>query len=284
MLDFPKKRQEAVRGDTRRLELSKRRFNRRVTRRQPRAGSVDAMLQAAVTPRPHVLVVEDEQDIAALITHTLQRGGDLEVESVGSGDAALKRITERTPDLIILDLNLPVLGGLEVCRILRSRPTTAETPIIMLTARTTESDRVIGLDIGADDYITKPFSLRELAARVRAVMRRGRRPGNGAAETGASNAIYQGRHLQADFDAVAVSVDGQSVRLTRREFELLRYLVENRNRVLSRDRLLERVWGYDHLIETRSVDVHVGRLRAKLRAAGPQIETVVGLGYRFVEN
>jgi DNA-binding response OmpR family regulator len=241
------------------------------------------MLQSAVTPRARVLVVEDEQDIAALIAHTLQRGGELEVESVASGDAALKRITERPPDLIILDLNLPVLGGLEVCRILRSRPNTAETPIIMLTARTTESDRVIGLDVGADDYITKPFSLRELAARVRAVMRRGRRAGSTAGEASAASAIYQGRHLHADFDAVAVSVEGEPVRLTRREYELLRYLVENRNRVLSRDRLLERVWGYDHLIETRSVDVHIGRLRAKLGAAGPQIETVVGLGYRFVE-
>jgi DNA-binding response OmpR family regulator len=240
------------------------------------------MLQSAVGQRARVLVVEDEQDIAALITHTLQRGGDLEVESVGSGDAALKHITERTPDLIILDLNLPVLGGLEVCRILRSRPNTAETPIIMLTARTTESDRVTGLEVGADDYITKPFSLRELAARVRAVMRRGRRAA-GAADGAGNGAIYQGAHLRADFDAVAVSVDGAPVRLTRREFELLRYLVENRNRVLSRDRLLERVWGYDHLIETRSVDVHIGRLRAKLGAAGPQIETVVGLGYRFVE-
>ena len=240
------------------------------------------MLQSAVGPRARVLVVEDEQDIAALIAHTLQRGGDLEVESVGSGDAALETITARPPDLIILDLNLPVLGGLEVCRILRSRPNTAETPIIMLTARTTESDRVIGLDVGADDYITKPFSLRELAARVRAVMRRGRRSG-GSGDGSKPGAIYQGQHLHADFDAVAVTVDGTPVRLTRREFELLRYLVENRNRVLSRDRLLERVWGYDHLIETRSVDVHIGRLRAKLGAAGPQIETVVGLGYRFVE-
>jgi DNA-binding response OmpR family regulator len=227
-----------------------------------------------------VLVVEDEQDIAALIAHTLQRNGELEVESVASGDEALKTLTERTPDLIILDLNLPVLGGLEVCRILRSRPNTAETPIIMLTARTTESDRVIGLDVGADDYITKPFSLRELAARVRAVMRRGRRSAAGAPST----TIYEGRHLRADFDAIAVSVDGTAIRLTRREFELLRYLVENRNRVLSRDRLLERVWGYDHVIETRSVDVHVGRLRAKLGPAGPQIETVVGLGYRFVDQ
>jgi DNA-binding response OmpR family regulator len=150
----------------------------------------------------------------------------------------------------------------------------------MLTARTTESDRVTGLDVGADDYMTKPFSLRELAARVRAVMRRGRTE---QAAAPAAPLVYRGKHLLADFDAVAVSVDGSSIRLTRREFELLRYLVENRNRVLSRDRLLERVWGYDRLVETRSVDVHVGRLRGKLGAAGRQIETVVGLGYRFVE-
>ena len=232
--------------------------------------------------RTHVLVVDDEQDIAGLIKHTLEKGGELEVELVATGDAALKAVNERTPDLIVLDLNLPVLSGLEVCRILRSRPATARVPIIMLTARTSESDRVTGLDVGADDYITKPFSLRELAARVRAVLRRGHpKPANG--HGGGEAFVYRGKHLVADFDAVAVSVDGVGVRLTRREFELLRYLVENRNRVLSRDRLLERVWGYDRLVETRSVDVHVGRLRAKLAAAGRQIETVVGLGYRFVE-
>ena len=146
----------------------------------------------------------------------------------------------------------------------------------MLTARTAESDRVAGLDLGADDYVTKPFSLRELAARARAVLRR-RQQVSGAAAT------YRGAHLVADFDAVAVSVDGQPIRLTRREFELLRFLVENKGRVLSRDRLLERVWGYEHFIETRSVDVHVGRLRSKLGVVGSQIETVVGLGYRFVE-
>ena len=240
------------------------------------------MIQAAVAPKSRVLVVEDEHDIAGLIKHTLERGGDMEVETISSGDAALKAVVDRAPDLIILDLNLPVLSGLEVCRILRSRPTTARTPIIMLTARTTESDRVIGLDVGADDYVTKPFSLRELAARVRAVMRRGRQPAGEAASTPATM-TFQGKHLFADFDAVSVSVNGAAIRLTRREFELLRYLVENRNRVLSRDRLLERVWGYDRLIETRSVDVHVGRLRAKLGEAGRQIETVVGLGYRFVE-
>ncbi len=232
---------------------------------------------ASRASRKRVLVVEDEQDIADLIKHTLERGGDVDVETVNSGDAALKAATEQPPDLVVLDLNLPVLSGLEVCRILRQRSATATVPIIMLTARTSEGDRITGLDSGADDYVTKPFSVRELAARVRAALRRGR-PAEPAQAT-----TYQGTHLTADFDAVAVTVDGVAVKLTRREFELLRYLVDNRNRVLSRDRLLERVWGYDHYIETRSVDVHVGRLRAKLGAAGRQIETVVGLGYRFVE-
>jgi DNA-binding response OmpR family regulator len=213
-----------------------------------------------------------------LIRHTLERSGDMVVDVAGSGDQALKMAADLPPDLIILDLNLPVLNGLEVCRLLRSRPATARVPIIMLTARTSEGDRVIGLDAGADDYVTKPFSLRELSARVRAALRRGK--SDGAAPP---PAVYTGKHLTADFDAVSISVDGESVRLTRREFELLRYLVENRNRVLSRDRLLERVWGYDRLIETRSVDVHVGRLRGKLGEVGKQIETVVGLGYRFVE-
>jgi len=228
-------------------------------------------------PKARVLIVEDEQDIAGLIKHTLERGGDADAEIVVSGDAALKSATDRPPDLIILDLNLPVISGSEVCRILRSRPDIPRMPIIMLTARTSEDDRVSGLDQGADDYVTKPFSLRELSARVRAVLRRGplgdeRRP-----------LAYRGDHLMADFDAVAVAVDGDNVRLTRREFELLRYLVQNKNRVVSRDRLLERVWGYERLVETRSVDVHVGRLRSKLRSAGRQIETVVGLGYRFID-
>lgn len=231
---------------------------------------------APATPT-RILVVDDEADIAGLIKHTLERGGDVEVDVVGSGDAALKAVTEHPPDLMILDLNLPVLSGTDVCRLVRAKPATARLPIIMLTARTGEADRVSGLDLGADDYITKPFSLRELAARVRAVLRR---RSEGAAPTAQ---VYEGTHLRADFDAVAVSVDGEPVRLTRREFELLKCLVDNRNRVLSRDRLLERVWGYDHYVETRSVDVHVGRLRSKLGAAGHQIETVVGLGYRFVE-
>jgi DNA-binding response OmpR family regulator len=224
-----------------------------------------------------ILVVEDEMDIAQLIKHTLERGGEARVDIVGNGHAALKAVDESHPDLMILDLSLPQLDGMEVCRLVRARPGTASLPIIILTARTGEADRVSGLDLGADDYVTKPFSLRELAARVRAVLRR--KPGTRAG----AMAIYRGKHLVADFDAVSIAVDNAAVRLTRREFELLRCLVENRNRVLSRDRLLERVWGYEQFIETRSVDVHVGRLRSKLGPAGLQIETVVGLGYRFVE-
>ena len=227
--------------------------------------------------RTHVLVVEDEQDIAALIKHTLEKGGEIQADVAHTGDAALKAVAEKAPDLVVLDLNLPILSGFEVCRILKARPDTAHVPIIILTARSSESDRVTGLDIGADDYIVKPFSLREFAARVRAVLRRGR------IEAAPAPMVYRGQHLMADFDAVAVAVDGQAVRLTRREFDLLKYLVENRNRVLSRDRLLERVWGYEHFVETRSVDVHIGRLRGKLLGAAHQIETVVGLGYRFVE-
>lgn len=223
------------------------------------------------------LIVEDEPDVASLIKHTLERGG-MEVEIARTGEAALTKATERVPDVIILDLNLPGFDGLEVCRILRGRQGFATLPIIMLTARASESDRIRGLDLGADDYITKPFSPRELAARVRAALRRG---ADGAA---AHADVYRGRHLVADFDAVAVAVDDMPVRLTRREFELLRYLVQNRNRVVSRDRLLERVWGYDNSVETRSVDVHIGRLRGKLGAAARQIETIVGLGYRFIET
>jgi DNA-binding response OmpR family regulator len=234
--------------------------------------------------KARVLVVEDERDIGALIKHSLERSGEMIVENVESGDAALKAVIDRPPDLMILDLSLPVLDGLEVYRIVRFRSDTSDIPIIMLTARATEGDRVHGLDLGADDYIPKPFGLRELEARVRAVMRRGGRQPSGRPSASASGRVYHGKRLHADFDAVAISVDGAPIRLTRREFELLRYLVENRNRVVSRERLLERVWRYDQAVETRSVDVHIGRLRAKLGPAGSQIETLVGLGYRFAES
>jgi two-component system, OmpR family, alkaline phosphatase synthesis response regulator PhoP len=228
-------------------------------------------------PQQRVLIVEDEPDIADLIKHAVERGGDLEAEVAGSGDTALRAVSERPPDLVVLDLNLPVLDGVEVCRILRARRETRRLPIIILTARSAEDDRIGGLDLGADDYMTKPFSPRELAARVRAVLRRMR----SAAEPAAH--VYAGTHLVADFDGAVIRVDGEAVRLTRREFELLRYLIQNKNRVVSREKLLERVWGYDRSVETRSVDVHVGRLRVKLNNAGRQIETVFGLGYRFID-
>ena len=228
-------------------------------------------------PKRRILIVEDEQDVAALIKLGIERTGELEGEIVARGDAALRTIGERPPDLVVLDLNLPVVDGVEVCRTLRSRRETRRVPIVMLTARAGEDDRVRGLEVGADDYVSKPFSLRELTARIRAVLRRA----DAAAEP--APIVYRGRHLTADFDAVAVTVDGAEVRLTRREFELLRFLVQHRNRVVSRDRLLERVWGYDRMVETRSIDVHVGRLRQKLGVAGRQLETVVGLGYRFVD-
>jgi DNA-binding response OmpR family regulator len=228
--------------------------------------------------RTRILIVEDESDIAALMKHALERGGDLNVEIVNTGAAALKSVMEDPPGLVLLDLNLPFIDGLEVCRLLRSRGTSAGVPIIMVTARTSESDRVAGLELGADDYVTKPFSLRELVARVRAVLRRP------AKMAGTAPSSYKAGSIVIDFEAISVTVSGAPVRLTRREFELLRFLVENRNRVLSRDRLLERVWGLDRQVETRSVDVHVGRLRGKLGTAGRQIETVIGMGYRFVES
>ena len=229
-----------------------------------------------MSAKTHILVVEDEADIANLIKHSLERAPEFVVSVASSGDAAMRALVDNPPDLMVLDLNLPVMSGTDICRRVRGSAKTAQLPIIMLTARTDEADRVAGLELGADDYVTKPFSLRELGARVRAVLRR-RLQGDAPAP------IFKGARVTADFDAVAVSVDGTPVRLTRREFELLQFLVENRNRVLSRDRLLQRVWGYDLGVETRSVDVHVGRLRAKLGSAGSQIETVVGLGYRFVE-
>jgi two-component system alkaline phosphatase synthesis response regulator PhoP len=234
-------------------------------------------MQRSLRKPAHVVVVEDEPDVRGLIELALSRSGDFAVETAGTGTAALTVVGDSVPDLVILDLNLPVLDGMEVFRILRTQPTTAKIPIIILTARDSEADRVRGLELGADDYVTKPFSPRELVARARAVLRRGERTSEGTLEP------YRGAHLFADFDAVSIAVDGAPVRLTRREFELLRHFVNNRGRVISRDRLLERVWGIDAEIETRSVDVHIGRLRAKLGSAGAQIETVVGLGYRFTD-
>jgi len=225
-----------------------------------------------------ILIVEDEISVRNAVRVFLDHQPRFEVcGEAANGAEAVEKANALQPDLIILDLNLPVVSGVEVCRILRSRSDGRHVPIIMLTARTSEDDRVTGLELGADDYVTKPFSLRELTARVRAVLRRS------ATKDEHPLLTYRGTHLVADFEAVSVEVDSATVRLTRREFELLRYLVQNKNRVVSRDRLLERVWGYDRSVETRSVDVHVGRLRSKLGDASRQIETVIGLGYRFVD-
>ena len=203
------------------------------------------MTRTGRTRRTHILIVEDQPDIAGLMKHALERAGDLEVEVVGTGSAVLKVVTEQPPNLVLLDVNLPFIDGMEVCRLLRGRAASSAVPIIMVTARTGESDRVAGLELGADDYITKPFSLRELVARVRAVLRRTPAIADSERSLG-----YSRGALAIDYDAVSISVSGTPVRLTKREFELLWYLVENRNRILSRDRLLERVWGFDRQVET----------------------------------
>ena len=196
---------------------------------------------------------------------------------VGTGTAALRAVEADPPEVMILDLNLPDIDGFTLCRKLRARRQGVSLPIIVVTARTSEADRVRAFELGADDYVTKPFGLRELTARARAVSRR-------ASSGMQASEFYEGRHLTADFAGVEVTVDGAPVRLTRREFQILRCLVEHRNRVLSRDRLLDRIWGSGDIVDARTVDVHLGRLRAKLGPAGSQIETVFGLGYRFAEN
>lgn len=224
-----------------------------------------------------VLVVEDDGDIATLISAAFRREGSDDVEVVGTGTAALRAVEADPPEVMILDLNLPDIDGFTLCRRLRARRRGVMLPIIVVTARTSEADRVRAFEVGADDYVTKPFGLRELTARARAVSRR-------ASSGMQASEFYEGRHLTADFVGVEVTVDGNPVRLTRREFQILRCLVEDRNRVLSRDRLLDRIWGSGDTVDARTVDVHLGRLRAKLGPAGSQIETVFGLGYRFAEN
>jgi phosphate regulon transcriptional regulator PhoB len=221
-----------------------------------------------------VLIVEDEPDIRDLLVFHLERDG-YQVAKAPSGADALRQAQTSPPDLMLLDLMLPEMDGLEVCRRLRQNPVTRSVPIVMLTARGDEVDRVLGLEMGADDYVVKPFSPRELMARVRAVLRR-TRPGPGTV------AITVGR-LSLDPAAHTVTVGDVPVSLTRREFDLLRALVEARGRVLSREYLLDHVWGYTAAeeIESRTVDVHVRRLRQKLGVEGQRIGTVTGVGYRL---
>lgn len=221
-----------------------------------------------------ILIVEDDPDISESLKYNFEREG-LPVVTASTGEAALAAaLNEREPpSLIILDLMLPGMSGTELCRRLRREPATRRTPIIMLTAKSSEADRVTGLDLGADDYITKPFSVRELLARVRAVMRR-------MDET--SGKTYEDDHLLIDFDDIRVVCHGQKVKLTNKEFSLLSVMAKSADRVITRQQLLDSVWGYSYYGDARTLDVHIRRLRQKLGECGHCIETVVGVGYRFV--
>jgi phosphate regulon transcriptional regulator PhoB len=240
------------------------------------------MSTAAEQPRERVrhkiLVVEDESDIRELLRYNLAQEG-FAVEEAGDGAEAFDRIARRAPDLLVLDLMLPRMPGLELCRRLRSQPGTAQLPIIVLTAKGAEVDRVLGLEMGADDYIVKPFSPREVVARVRALLRR-----VNAASEHSMPVFYERGRLRIDFGTYEVFVDGEKKELALREFELLRFFVQHPLRVYSREQLLDLVWGRDTFVEPRTIDVHVRRLRQQIERddANPElILTVRSVGYRF---
>ena len=228
-----------------------------------------------------ILVVEDEPDISKLVSYNLAQER-FKVLTAEDGEQALKLIQREKPHLVVLDLMLPGLSGMEVCKILRDQPETAKLPILMLTAKASETDRVVGLEMGADDYLAKPFSPREMVARVRAILRRA----NNAANAEPPPAYHQG-DLQIDFTTYEVFVRGRPVKLTLKEFELLRFLIQNPNRVLSRDQLLDRVWGGETYVTPRTVDVHIRRLRKAIEKddSNPKwILTLRGVGYKFDEK
>jgi two-component system phosphate regulon response regulator PhoB len=226
---------------------------------------------------PLILIVDDEQDLVSTLEYNLQREG-FEMRSAGTGGQALALASrEPRPDLILLDLMLPDTSGTEVCRELRADERTRDVPIIMLTAKGEEVDRVVGFEVGADDYVVKPFSVRELVLRVRAVLKRSERSPE------ERRSMTFGR-LRVDVDAHRVWVDGGEVTLTALELKLLTTLLSRRGRVQSRDRLLSDVWGIDADVTTRTVDTHIKRLRTKLGAAADYVETLRGVGYRFCER
>lgn len=234
--------------------------------------------RSAASVRYRIVVVEDESEIRELIRYNLEREG-FAVEEEGDGAAALSRIRRRAPDLVVLDLMLPGMPGLEICRQLRADPATANLPVLVVTARSAEVDRVLGLEMGADDYLVKPFSPRELVARVRALLRRA----NLLPETGPGGIFERGR-LKIDFDTYQVWVEGERKMLALREFELLRFFVQHPMRVYTREQLLDMVWGRDTFVEPRTVDVHVRRLRQRIErddAEPDLILTVRSVGYRF---
>lgn len=220
-----------------------------------------------------ILIIEDDADIAESLHYNFKREGFRPVIAE-SGEKGLRLALDEKhpPSLILLDLMLPGMSGMELCRRLRREPLTEKTPVIMLTAKAAETDKISGLDTGADDYIVKPFSVKEVVARVRAVLRR--------VETDMVK-TYEDEKLKIDFDDMRVSCSEKKVKLTRKEFALLAHLVKNTGRVATRQKLLDNVWGYSYFGDTRTLDVHIRRLRQKLGDCGTCIETVVGVGYRF---
>jgi two-component system alkaline phosphatase synthesis response regulator PhoP len=225
-----------------------------------------------------ILIVDDEKDIVKMLVYNFKKEGYRTI-SVYDGEGALDAATREIPNLIILDLMLPGIDGMEVCKTLRKESKTAHIPIIMLTAKTQEADKIVGLELGADDYVTKPFSPRELIARVKAVLRR-------MQEKEKTPEILKVDDLTIDFAKIEVQVKDKPVELTAKEFELLRTLIKARPRVLSRDYLLDTIWGFDHAVEiqTRTVDVHIRTLRKKLKSEAKHIVTVKNYGYRFQED
>jgi two-component system phosphate regulon response regulator PhoB len=223
-----------------------------------------------------ILVVEDEPDLVQVLDYNLRQAGH-DVVSAKRGDQGIALARERRPDVVLLDLMLPDLSGTEVCKVLKENPATRAIPVIMVTARGEEVDRVVGFELGADDYVVKPFSVRELLLRIQAILRRSVQPPS------ESRLVEFGR-LRIDREAHRIWVDGSEVELTALEFKLLLMLYDRRNRVQSRSTLLDDVWGIQADITTRTVDTHVKRLREKLEAARDYVETVRGVGYRFVAS
>jgi two-component system phosphate regulon response regulator PhoB len=230
---------------------------------------------AAVSSKT-ILIVEDEKDVVDLLTLNLRKAGGFIVSTAADGGTGLTKAREENPTLIILDLMLPKMPGLEVCKILKTDPATRHIPILMLTARAEEIDRIVGLEFGADDYVVKPFSPREVILRIKAILRRGTAEPEDDRLSAGPITIDPTRHR--------VSIEGKPIELTSLEFRLLRTLMQRRGRVQERDRLLNDVWGYESVIDTRTVDTHVRRLREKLGKAGEVIETVRGFGYRLREE
>ncbi|HYF83259.1 MAG TPA: response regulator transcription factor [Clostridia bacterium] len=230
-----------------------------------------------------ILVIEDETNIQELIKYNLEKNGYKVVVS-DNGIDGLEEAIANVPDLILLDLMLPGMDGLEVCKRLRMDKRTKKVPIFMLTAKSEELDKILGLELGADDYITKPFSIKELIARIRAAMRRISDDRNEEADGKESSTILKVRDIEIDSEKYEVLKNGEKLVLTLKEFELLKMLIENKGKVLTRDFLLDKIWGYDYVGETRTVDVHIRHIRQKINdeeGSNQMIETIRGVGYRF---